>query len=130
MVAEISGGRLTPAYYPDAAPEFRAALVRWSLVNTVGDAERSQLLETVLKHARLRDSLTLINLFRRANSDSERGRIFDRLNQLAPAPPEVKRQDVVSGVQAALNPWWPEVYHALDLTPFIKKGPLKLNWYP
>jgi len=131
MVAEIaSGGLLTPAYYPDATPDFRAALIRWSLVNNLSDAERAQLLDTILKAARLRDSLTLVNLFRRANSDSERARIFDRLNQLVPAPPEVKREDVISGVHNAVNPWWDEIYRALDLTPFVKQGPLKLNWYP
>ena len=130
MVAEIaSTGLLTPAYYPDASPEFRAALIRWSL-ESLGDVERSRLLDTVLKSARLRDSLTLVNLFRRAQSNAERASIFDRLNQLVPAPPTVKSVDVVAGVHNAVNPWWAEIYHALDLAPLVKKGALPLKWYP
>jgi hypothetical protein len=131
MVAEIAaGGQITPAYYPDAAPGFRSALVRWAIGSNVPDAERSQLLDTALKEARLRDSLTLVNLFRHADSEAERARIFDRLNQLVPAPADVKRADVVSGVHNAVNPWWPEIYRSMNLTPLVKKGAIKLNWYP
>ena len=131
MVAEIAaGGRITPAYYPDADQGFRESLVRWSLVEGMSAGERLQLLDTLLKEARLRDSLTLVNLFFRAQSPAERARIFDRLNQFVPAPPEVKREDVVAGIHSAVNPWWPAVYDALNLVPFQKKGPLNLNWYP
>jgi len=87
-------------------------------------------LKQLLSEARLRDSLTLVNLFFRAHSADERARIFDRLNVLVPAPAQVKREDVVAGINSAVSPWWPEVYHALNLVPFQKKGPLNLNWYP
>jgi hypothetical protein len=131
MVAEIAAdGRLTPAYYPDATPEFRAALVRWSLVKELGEADRAQLLDIVLKDARLHDSLTLVNLFRHADSSSERTRIFDRLSQFVPAPKDLNREAVIAGTQGATDPWWPEIYNALHLTPFVKKGTMNLNWYP
>lgn len=131
MEAQIaSSGSITPAYYPDATQAFRDALVRWSLVGTLNDTERLQLLDTLLKEARLRDSLTLVNLFFRARSQDERAHIFDRLNQLVPAPPEVNRDDVVAGIHSAVSPWWPEVYKALNLVPFVKHGPLRLNRYP
>jgi hypothetical protein len=131
MVAEIApGGRITPAYYPDATAAYSEALVRWSLDPNLRAEERSKALDTLLREARLRDSLTLVNLFSRANSSSERERIFDRLNQLVPAPADVNRGDVSAGVRGAVNAWWPEVYRALNIVPFAKKGPLKLDWYP
>ena len=131
MVAEIApSGLLSPAYYPDASPEFRTALIGWSLDSHLTDNERAQLLGTVLSNARLRDALTIVNLFRRTNSETERARIFDRLNQLVPAPPTVHRQDVIDDQWNAVDPWWPAVYKALNLVPFVKNGPLKLNGYP
>ena len=131
MVAEIAAdGRLTPAYYPDASAEFRAALIRWALEQNLGTTERTQLLDTVLRSARLRDALTVVNLFRRTNSPEERARIFVRLNELVPAPENVHRNDVIDGAWNAVDPWWPEVYKALNLVPFVKNGPLKLNGYP
>lgn len=131
MVAEIaSGGLITPAYYPDATQSFRESLVRWSVSDTMTDPERLQLLDTLLKEARLRDSMTLVNLFFRTHSSAERAHLFDRLNQLVPAPPEVKRDDVVSGSFNAVGPWWPEIYKALNLVPFTKSGPLRINGYP
>jgi len=131
MVADIAaGGAITPAYYPDATQAFRESLVPWSLGVTMNASERMQLLDRLLKEARLQDSLTLVNLFFRAQSSAERAHIFDRLNQLVPAPPEIKRDDVVAGNNSAVSPWWPEVYRALNVVPFQKKGPLKLNWYP
>ncbi len=131
MVAEIdAAGLITPAYYPDATPAFQKALVTWSLSNEVSEKQRAELLRTVLTEARLRDALTIVNLFRRANTADERARIFDRLNQLVPAPATVKREDVVSGVHNAVEPWWPEIYHALNLVPFVKNGPMRINAYP
>ncbi len=131
MVAEIAaGGLLTPPYYPDATPAFQKALVTWSLNHAVSEAQRPELLNTVLTEARLRDAFTLLNLFRRADSSDERARIFDRLNQLVPAPPVVKRDDVIRGVHNAVDPWWAEVYKALNLVPFVKSGPLRINAYP
>ncbi len=131
MVAEIAaGGLITPAYYPDASPEFRKALVTWSLNGNLTDKKRADLLNEVLSAARLRDALTLVNLFRRTNSADERARVFDRLNRFVPAPANVKREDVISGVHNAVEPWWPEIYHALNLVPFVKNGPLRLNGYP
>ena len=131
MMAEIApSGLLTPAYYPDATTTFRKALVTWSLNHDVTEKQRAELLNSVLAEARLRDALTVVNLFRRTNSADERARIFDRLNQLVPAPATVKREDVVSGVHNAVEPWWPEVYHALNLVPFVKNGPLRINAYP
>ena len=131
MVAEIApDGRITPAYYPDASAGLRKALVSWSLDTQLTAKQRAELLNEILTEARLRDALTVINMFRRADSAEERARIFDRLNQLVPAPAGVNREDVISGVHNAVEPWWPEIYHALNLVPFVKKGPLRINAYP
>ena len=131
MVAEIApDGSITPAYYPDSSQAFQKALVAWSLNRDLSDQQRSDLLNTLLHEARLRDALTMVNLFQRARSVDERGRIFDGLNQLVPAPATVKRDDVVNGVHNAVEPWWPAVYKAMNLVPFVKNGPLKINAYP
>lgn len=131
MVAEIApGGLITPAYHPDATTSFKKALIVWSTDDQLTSQQRSDLLRQVLNEARHQDSLTIVNLFRRANSDNERAMIFDRLNQLVPAPAGINRDDVIADKHNALNPWWPAVYDALHLVPFQKTGPLKLNWYP
>ena len=131
MVAEIApGGLITPAYYPDATEGFRTALISWSLDASLNPQKRAERLEQVLRDARLQDSLTLVNLFRRANSESERVMIFDRLNQLVPAPAGVERDDVIADRRNAVASWWPAIYEAMHLVPFQKKGPLKLGWYP
>ncbi len=131
MVAEIArGGLITPAYYPDASPAFREALITWSLWAQMGDTFFPHALDTVLRDARRRDALTIVNLFRRTYSADERARIFDRLNQLVPAPAAVNRAEVIAGDLGATNAWWPEIYKALGLTPFVKTEPLKLNGYP
>ena len=70
MVAEIApGGLITPAYFPDATASFRKALIVWSTNDQLNTQQRSDLLKQVLKEARLQDALTLVNLFRRANSE-------------------------------------------------------------
>lgn len=131
MVAEIApGGRMTPPYDPDASPVFRKALIAWSTNDQLNAQQRADELKHVLSEARVQDSLTLVNLFKFAHAADERTQIFDRLNQLVPAPKGVNREDVVSDRHNAVEPWWPAVYDALHLVPFQKTGPLKLGWYP
>lgn len=131
MVAEIApGGRLTPPYYPNTSPTFQKSLTVWSTDELLNPQQRSDLLRQVLKEARLQDSFTLVNLFRRATSENERAMIFDRLNEFVPAPATITRDDVVADRHNALDPWWPAVYDALHLVPFQKKTSLKLGWYP
>jgi len=131
MVAEIAtDGRLTPPYYPDATPEFRKGLITWSLNDLLNEQQRSDMLNSTLKEARFRDALSVISMFRSARSSDERARIFERLDQLVPAPASVHRDEVINGMWNAVDPWWPEVYKALDVVPFVKNGPLKTNSFP
>jgi len=85
-------GRLSPPLFEDASPAFQAAIER-------GD------LNTALPLARRRDALTLINLFRFASTD-ERLRIYDRLNELVPAPASVPREAMLHWTMTTLDPWW------------------------
>src|SRR6266550_1375076 len=93
-----SEGRLGPAVFDDAVPEFKNAIAR-------GD------LKSALPMARRRDALTLINLFRTATAD-ERVLLYERLNQLVPAPAGV----TPNWIEA----WWPAVVKASGV-PAIKK---------
>ncbi len=122
-----SRGRITPAYFLDAAPAFRSALARFALED-LSAHERLATLRQVLSSARQRDALTLLNLFRISEPD-ERAMIFDRLNALVPAPADVDREGVIAGDLGAAGAWWPVVIHALGLEQIKKKGPLNLTPY-
>ena len=100
-------GRLSPPIFEDASPQFQAAIVR-------GD------LETALPLARARDALTLINLFRFASTE-ERLRIYDRLNQLVPAPSSVPRDAMLHWTMTTLDPWWPLAVKASGVSALKKK---------
>ena len=85
-------GWLSPPLFEDASPAFQAAIERRDL-------------NAALPLARRRDALTLINLFRFANTD-ERLRIYDRLNELVPAPASVPREAMLHWTMTTLDPWW------------------------
>ena len=101
-----AGGHLGPPIFEDASPEFQSALSR-------GD------LEAALPLARRRDALTLLNLFRSATPD-QRLLLYDRLNQLVPAPPSVPREAMRNWTMLTTEPWWPSVLKASGV-PAIKK---------
>ncbi len=96
-------------YFEDAPPEFRKALEEWDYGK--GDAQvRNRDLTLVLTQARKRDALTLWHLLARGDT-SERGRVYDRLAQLVPAPPGVTRDGILRGDKSMRDLWW----NALDL---------------
>jgi hypothetical protein len=62
----------------------------------------------VLANARKNDALTLWHLLTRATV-TDRGRVFDRLNALVPAPSGVTRAGIERSEQVMLDAWWNEL---------------------
>ncbi len=106
-----AGGELTVPVFDDADPRFREA---------VNDFERTHDIATVVSRARTRDSLTLLNLFRIAGPD-ERVLLFDRLSELVPAPPSIRRESVRDWSPSSTELWWLPVLRASRLAG-IKKS--------
>jgi hypothetical protein len=102
-----SEGRISPPVFEDASADFRSAAWR-------GD------LTTILRLARRRDAFTLLNLLREAAPD-DRLRIYDRLNELVPAPPTVPREAMRNFTIGTADPWWPSVLKASGVSAIRKK---------
>jgi len=100
-------GKLSPPIFEDASPAFQEAILR-------GD------LKTALPLARRRDALTLINLFRFATTE-ERLMVYDRLNQLVPAPPSVTRDAIRNWEFLTVESWWADVLKASGVNAIKKK---------
>jgi hypothetical protein len=112
-------GELSAPYFDDAPDALKDAVRRYSL----GGPGRAHDLQTILTLARRRDSLTLINLFRRATPD-ERVLVYDRLNQLVPAPPQIDRESVRWWEAGSTEAWWAPVIKASGVAPIKKKKKL------
>ncbi len=82
-------------YFDDASEKFKQALED-------GD------LSTILTEARVRDTLTLWHLVSRVEA-ADRGRVFDRMVALTPAPQGVSREKVLQLDQATLKKWKEEL---------------------
>ena len=104
-------GELSVPIFDDAAPAFRIA---------VRELERKHDIATILALARTRDTLTLLNLFRIATPD-ERMLLYDRLNQLVPAPPSITRESVRYWSPWTTELWWRPVIRASGLQGIKKK---------
>jgi hypothetical protein len=117
-------GTLSPPYFEDSSAEFKQALLDFSFSES-GSAFHRAALENVLRHSRQRDALTLLNLFPRADA-KERLLIFDRLNQLVPAPSSITRKNARDWETNSMNDWWPVIEKQLGLSA-IKKGNKPLN---
>jgi hypothetical protein len=104
-------GELTVPMFDDAAPRFRAA---------VRDFARTHDLATIILLSRRRDALTLLNLFRLTTSE-ESVIVFDRLNQLVPAPASISREAVRYWRPAVTEPWWRPILQATGLNAIKKK---------
>src|SRR5262249_40923365 len=91
-------------YFNDASEEFQNALAIFDVSQKGSDA-RSSALQSVLAKSRKRDALTLWHLLARANGD-DRLRVYDRLAELIPPPPQVTRDAVTRVDRAALDLWW------------------------
>ncbi|HEV7425631.1 MAG TPA: FecR domain-containing protein [Thermoanaerobaculia bacterium] len=106
-----SDGTLTVPVFDDAVPAFRAAV-------------RNHDVPTIVALARTRDAFTLLNLFRTATPD-ERGLLYDRLNQLVPAPSSITRESVRYWTPASTELWWRPVLRACGIQTLKKtKGAL------
>jgi hypothetical protein len=104
-------GQITVPAFDDAAPRFLAA---------VRDFSRTRDLTTILSLARRRDAFTLLNLFRLTKPD-ESILLFDRLNQLVPAPLSIHREDVRYWRPEVTEQWWHPVLAASGLQGIKKK---------
>lgn len=93
----------TPRY--EDAPSGYAEALNTLDFGEPGDPGRAAALDLVLSRARRRDALTLWHLLRRGTLE-ERGRVFDRLNELAPAPEGITRDAILRGDRGELAFWW------------------------
>lgn len=98
-VTRPGAGPGTP-YFSDAPVEFQTALTRFDAAGTDRAA-----LDAVLASARARDALTLWHLLARSAGE-QRGKVFDRLAELIPPPPQTTREGVLGGDRAMLDAWW------------------------
>jgi hypothetical protein len=92
----------TPSF-ETASPAFTEALAAIDF-GPQGDARRAAL-DRVLAEARERDALSLWHLLTRVEGD-DRGRVFDRLQALVPAPAGVTRDGILRGERAMRERWW------------------------
>jgi hypothetical protein len=91
-------------HYEVTSDAFRAALTMIDMRGGTSQ-QRAAALETVLNEAQVRDVMTLWHLLTRVDAD-QRGRVFDRLAELSPAPPGVTRDGVLAGREEMLDAWW------------------------
>jgi hypothetical protein len=100
-------GSLTVPIFDDAAPRFKTAVLQHDV-------------PTIVALARTRDAFTLLNLFRDSTPD-ERGMLYDRLNQLVPAPPSITRESVRYWMPESTELWWRPVLRASGIHALKKK---------
>ncbi|MBV8545651.1 MAG: hypothetical protein JO093_02940 [Acidobacteria bacterium] len=102
-----SDGALSVPVFDDATPAFHAAV-------------RDHDVSTIVAHARMRDAFTLLNLFCLATPD-ERMLLYDRLNQLVPAPASITRESVRYWAPSSTELWWTPVLRASGINALKKK---------
>ena len=93
----------TPCYQ-DVPAGFEDALAILDF-SPAQDVRRGAALDTILAGARPKDGLTLWHLLKRGSAE-EKGRVYDRLAELVPAPPGATRDAVLRGDRRALEAWW------------------------
>jgi len=106
MAMCVTRPRLGPGtpYFSDASEEFQNALAIFDVAEIGSDA-RSNALQTTLVKSRKRDALTLWHLLARTDGD-DRLRVYNRLAELIPPPPQVTPEAVIRGDHTALDLWW------------------------
>jgi hypothetical protein len=92
----------TPSF-ETASPAFSEALEAIDF-GPAGEPRRAAL-DRVLAEARARDALSLWHLLTRVEGE-DRGRVFDRLQALVPAPAGVTRDGILRGERAMRERWW------------------------
>lgn len=91
-------------YFSDASEDFQNALAIFD-VSQNGSEARLNALQSALAKSRKRDALTLWHLLARTDDD-DRLRVYDRLAELIPPPPQVTPEAVMRGDRSALDLWW------------------------
>jgi ferric-dicitrate binding protein FerR (iron transport regulator) len=91
-------------FFSDASEDFQNALAIFDVAESGSDI-RSNALQTTLAKSRKRDALTLWHLLARAEGE-DRLRVYNRLAELIPPPPQVTPEVVKRGDRAALDLWW------------------------
>ncbi|MGH9937047.1 MAG: zf-HC2 domain-containing protein [Blastocatellia bacterium] len=91
-------------YFSDASEDFQNALAMFDVAESGSDA-RLNALQTALAKSRKRDALTLWHLLARTDGN-DRLRVYNRLAELIPPPPQVTPDAVMRGDRAALDLWW------------------------
>jgi hypothetical protein len=109
-------GNLSAPVFDDASPALKAAASRFA------SARDDASLDALLREARTKDALTLVNLFARAANGEQRARVYDRLNTLVPAPPGITRETMREyRSTGAADAWWPPALKASGVTAIKKK---------
>jgi hypothetical protein len=91
-------------FFSDAAQGFQNALAVFDVATRGSDAS-SVALRSALARARRRDALTLWHLLARTEGD-DCARVYDRLAQLVPPPPQVTKARVLVGDRESFDLWW------------------------
>jgi hypothetical protein len=91
-------------YFEEAPAALRSALETIDFGGG-GAAARAAALDQALASARTEDALTLWHLLQRVDG-ADRDRVYDRLAQIVPPPPEVTRAGVHAGDRRMLELWW------------------------
>ena len=108
MCATRKGLGVGTPYFAEASAAFKSALT----ILDFGEGNiSSSTLDTLLAEAHIEDTLTLWHLLGRqfrGQTAEVRGRIFDRLAEMAPPPDAVTRAGIVKGDRKMLDLWWGE----------------------
>lgn len=86
-------------YSKDASEKLKKAVYQLSF-----ERDDNTLISTILKEAKKQDAVTLWNLIRRTQ-EMDRARIFDKLNELVPAPSGVTKEGVVKLNKNMMRKW-------------------------
>jgi hypothetical protein len=95
-------------YFEDASEAFRNSLAKLDAGASGTGEQRAAALDVILSQSRQRDALTLWHLLTRV-PESDRGRVYDRLAQLVPAPAGVTREGILRRDPQMLDLWWNEL---------------------
>ena len=91
-------------HFEDTSDAYKAALVTIDMRGGTA-ADRAAAITRVLTESRPRDTVTLWHLLTRVDAD-QRDRVFSRLAELVPPPPEVTREGIRAGRRDMLDRWW------------------------
>jgi hypothetical protein len=91
-------------YFEDAAQNFRFTLAEFDFQASDPSVSKTAMLDTLLREARPRDTLTLWHLLGRVEGN-DRVRVYERMAALVPPPDGVKREGVLQLDEQMLQQW-------------------------